>query len=674
MGSVAGGALAARQYVAAASVLDGSGNESAVSTIGGAYPDGGATAGVPVASMGASCLNGQGAIINQLALSANTKLTLQSPVAGTARSTWNAYANYMDPIIYADTSGNFPETGNWFYWDSGLTTPIFSQASGGSQPKRFLICGFTYQLPTGESINDALRTSFQIGGGNPPGPFGLASFRVYYDGSYTPITGAPYGLNGRIDHAAYYEVAANNRLTVASPPSVSGATGWNFYCALATYNGGTYLSTPLSKQNLSGPISLGTSWSEPIVGTPTGLVTSAQIMPNLLLQNASPLAIGTPFTEPNGGLANHNPNTSKLKWYRRGSIDFFGGTPDNGCTAEWWAVAPSPLTNYVIDLYPILGNLNIQGVTITASVVAIKGVTSTTWPFAAAYNAPVVSATSPQNVTFAETHAVVVGMFVGSNPGTAGSGYTQIYSHNNLNSQYEIFAFAQTGLSVAATSGNGGPMIADVIVGGAGIGVDGTATLASAANVRHGQLTISTTQPNDILILQVALDTAYAQIAAIDQDLSAPPASLLVGGAPIGIVQNNAIANFNPAATGGIYFYAGGTGGNNSLPGGYLTTANNYQFNTFNGSTFVAPLWASVIADPVQSDYDYRLASLSGAIGYGANPGANPYPTNRIGPSLAPAYELKLFGLPTPGTPIPSKTVRPNTGGVFDAGAFESGI
>ncbi len=167
----------------------------------------------------------------------------------------------------------------------------------------------------------------------------------------------------------------------------------------------------------------------------------------------------------------------------------------------------------------------------------------------------------------------------------------------------------------------------------------------------------------DVLLLQTS-GGFLASVYAVD--VYPPPAfTNITTGAPIGIVQNNLIGNYYPVPTGGVTCIDTPP----NILSGYLTLANNYQFNTYSGSgsTFDTPLWATVINDSTQANYDYRLKTGTAAIGYGADPGTSPI-------DLRPHYELKLFGSPTPGTPLPAKVARPNTAGVYDAGAFEYGV
>jgi hypothetical protein len=308
--------------------------------------------------------------------------------------------------------------------------------------------------------------------------------------------------------------------------------------------------------------------------------------------------------------------------------------------------------------------------------VAIKGATNTDYPFSTGLtvgglNAPITQTSTPSAPTIdvPEGHSVVVAAYRGT--GTAGSGFTQIDTNLNvLNAQYKICSTSQSGLSIPQSGGTTGDyFLGDAIVTGAGGGVDGTASVTSSTGPTKVSTTITTTQSDTILIAFINCDIiGNGSISTIDQ-ISFPPATQIQTGAPIGLFENNLVGNFNPSYTGG-YLSNPGTF---TFPSGTVTVGgHNLSVNTFNGSTFSAPLFSAVFTD--QPNYNYTLTGGSPAIGAGADPGSNPHPANFVGASLAPAYELKIFGLPTPGTPIPAKTARPNTAGVFDIGAFESGI
>lgn len=642
MGSSVAGSLGARTYFAVASCIDGSGNESAGSSLGGARR---------VLSADQTAADGNAAVVNYLPIAANSVATVASPVPRTAAVNWDVYANYADPRPYLSGSFPPPQSGNSYFWDAGFTLPIFSEAAGGSNPTMYVYWAFTYQFATGESVNAALYAGAWFIGWGPHDAF--TPYYLLGDRSTQDTT--------RLDVLVGYQIDANKVVSIASPPSVAGATGWNVYAVVLAYAGGSTVAvTPLSKQNTSGPISLGTAWTEPT----SGLVVSADILPNLLRQNASPIAMGTGWTEPTSGLTNHNPSASKLKWRQRGTPN---DAPFN-IFSEWWAVAPTPGT-YSIDIYQNFTDLSAGT---TAVIVAVKGATSTTFPFDAGLiangvNTPVVEGSTPStpSITTSATNTVLVAAYRGT--GTAGAGFTQIGSNPNLvNGEYKVLSGATT-TNVPQTGGStSDAFLGDAIVVGVGGGVDATATGTAASPSPKLTVSITTTQSNDILVAFITT-LGVSGIGAIDQ-IGPPPISQITTGAPLGSFQNNITAYFNPAQTGGYVCQPGRT-----FPTGTITVgANNLQASPFNGSTFRAPLVSAVMTDT--PNYNYTLIVGSPAIGAGANPGSNPYPTNPIGANLQPHYELKLFGLPTPGTPIPSKTARPNTGGVYDVGAFELGI
>ena len=630
MSSSVAGALPARRYFAANTVT-ANGQESNGSYLYGYF--------------------GDGAVVNELSIPAKSVAGVASPVARTGATGFNTYIGYSDPILYQNPDQSAPfSSGNTWFWDVAHTLPVFTKASAGSQPQRKIYVGITYQFPLGESVNLAT-LSYSL--------FGMGGF----DGAYNAISPANFYTG------SWFQIDANSRVTIKSPPSVPGAIGWNIYVTeyptgspnqIPPANG---VVTPVSKQNTSGPIALGTDWTEPA----GGFITNATGMPNLFRQNSSPQTIGTPWTEPTTGLVNHHATAGELVWQRR------VGTVNGGaCIDEWWAVAPTPGT-YTITVWPAYWcHMNV-------SCVAIKGALSTTWPFASDLNAPAGAPNNvtPPTVTFTETNAVVVACFRalnGGSLGTAGAGYTQISSTGLLNTEYQKFTSSGT-KSVTQTGGlTNDPWAADAVIIGSGGGVDATAATTSAAGANSVQITITTAQVNDILILHAVSDFVV-NMAAVGQVWS-PPLTQIVLGSPIVNVQNNAIANYYAGSPAGGVTKAGGGGigvaaTQGPIPSGYLTQNNNVQFNNYSGSesTFLTPLWASVIADETQSNYDYRPKSGGPLIGAGLGPGSSPE-----GQSLVPIYQLELFGSPTPGTPIPAKTPRPSTSGSFDAGAFEFGI
>jgi RHS repeat-associated protein len=80
---------------------------------------------------------------------------------------------------------------------------------------------------------------------------------------YVKVTYLVNGAESPSSPESSLSVAANNLLQVSSPASVAGATGYNVY--VATTSGGEVL------QNAS-PIALGTSWTEPATGLVSGVL------------------------------------------------------------------------------------------------------------------------------------------------------------------------------------------------------------------------------------------------------------------------------------------------------------------------------------------------------------------------------------------------------------------
>ncbi len=637
LAKVSGGSLAARTYVIENSCTTAASQESSTS-----YPIS-ANASVP--------------ILNALAVPANDLIEVASPVARTGANGWNTYANYLDPILYNSTGG-LPQVGNYWFWDALYTQPVFSEAPGGSNPTTFLYCAFTYQFPTGESA--LLGVWGMTGGGLTIQNF--ETMAGYWTADLQPST---LTSGQTFWNAALFQVDANNLMSVTSPPSVPGATAWNFYCTPTTWNSsgnytqiGNSFVTGLTKQNAS-PIALGTAWTEPT----TGFIRAEQTTPNMMRQNASTLTLGTAWTEPTSGLVNNNPTKKLLKWLRR------AGWPGNSAYMdEWFAIAPTSLTNYTATIY-----FNGLCDAAAASVIAISGAQAP-YPFTANQTAPALSLSSPGSVTFGESDVMVVGLFWGQTG--AGSGFTPIYTGPGIfMSEYKMVSSPGT-VSVTQATGSS-PSVCDVLVPSAGetLSVNGSPVTLQLLGPSHGgtwpgtvmQITFSASA-GDVILLQVTSLNGQ-NIAAIDQ-VAAPPqfgvfGSIAVDGAPIGLVQNTLAGNYQAAVTGGFVT----TYNPKTFPAGFLTMGgNNISINSFNGSAFDAPLFSAIFADPTPTDYDYRLKLGSSPIGAGTNPGNDPV----RGRHLQPAYELKLFGLPMPGTPIPAKTARTDSGSITpDVGAYQ---
>ncbi len=683
MDSTAGGSLPARQYVAANTCIGTSGGES--------------TASPPYAFVGS------GTVAEIESLSASTLATIASPIARTASNGWNCYANYADPVIYSTATFGVSQ-GNFWFWDSGHSEPIFTQTSGGplvsstgtltngsasvsglSAPNSiqvgfmlyvggawtglhvtdvnyaastlalsgnwtgasgsasltfgtFVYCGFTYQYPTGESVNLALA-------GMPW--LGLTSEASYYDAAYNPVSSSFW-------NAAWIEIEPGNLLTVNAPPSgPSGATGINFYCIpLPWYSGSAYGSfgqgvdlssfggLGLTKQNLSGAIAFGGSWTEP---TP-GIIRSDDTQLNLLRQNASALTLGTPFTEASTGLVNHNPSAGALKWRRRGSFDGMD---------VWWTIAPTALTGYVLTAY-----LDGNDSGISAALVAFHGLADAAWPFDADMPAPFAAFRPPGIVSSASTHGAAIGAFRNfTGSGSVGGGFTAIISNSALTAEYLLFSTAQTNLSVTQGGTAANRVYADIIALTSGGGLDGSPLVYTGTGSSF-QMTITTANAGDVLLL---ITGTSKNVVAVDQ-IGPPPFGTAVTGSPVVLVQNDIIVNFNPSPTGGI-LVDGVTGGYPSGPA--ITLTDNLIVNPFNGTSFGVPTYATVFADATQTDFAYTLKAGSPAIGAGADPGTVG------GFNLAPAYQVAYVGpgLPTPGVPLPPLAARTNAS--WDIGGLE---
>lgn len=680
LGQSAGGALPARQYWA---------------TVTGAGTSGGETISTPLAGGVANAT-----VYENLNVSAGNVFVVNSPVQPTGVSAWNCYANYGDPLMYMSNPtapGNYG-AGNSFFWDSGLTQQVFNTTSGGSTISvtgtfvsgnnvitsvsglvglaslfqligmtvyiggvntqlivntvdpvaatitmsgsytgsgaitfgYLLLCGFTYQTTLGESINAALDyTSWMQGGG-------YFSFNNYTDGSYTS-TGANLVVR------PFMKVDPGQKLVVNAPPSgPTWATGVNFYATPIPYNSSGPLNNPdamifgLTKQ---GSIAFGGTYT-----SPAGVIIAKaqQIGPNLFLQNSSPIAFGTPFTEPTGGLVNNlNPTRTKLQWFRRAGYQDGNGTSIDA----WFTVVPTGgLSSYNETISLAFGS------SVAAGNVSIwRGCAAN--PFDPNFLIPVLETNASIAVNTAVGNIVVLGHFntgYGGSGVTAGSGFIQLSQQSYMNAEYAPFTTAQTGLNITQTGGqsyNAG--IADVLVGASAsptLVSNQAITSASGATV---SFTIASANAGDVIYLGFS-----AHAAAIGK-VGAPAASSAVGVSPVILIQNCLAANYNPSSTGGWGYVA--DNGNAAIPGANLTVTSSLQANPYNGSTFTAPLWATVFTDPNQADFNYALNKPSSpAVGTATVPS----PSTVHGQSLIPIYEVSWSGLPTPGTPIPAKAGR----------------
>ena len=565
----AGGSLSQTNYAAALSLVDATGAETGSSSSAA------------------------------LTVSANNLLKIISPIFRTGAIGWNSYASYADPVMYFTGAYPIPDATCCFFYDAGFTQPAITEASSGSLPSRALAIGITYLFGSTESVNA-----------------GTSAASPYYNPASWII----------------YTTTANDQVTIKSPPSVPGATGWNIYASngqhqYSALNGQVGANNSFTKQNAS-PIAIGTDWTEPSTGM---VYTAGQMVQNWYRQNSSPIALATNWTESTSGLANNNP--VRLKWFCR----IFSS--NYGQTTIWYAQAPAQLTNYVATLY---------GANNSATAFSISGVTG----FDSNASFP---QEAPSTGTFSTTGTDTIVLAIAENGGVWGTppagwtalpgASTQIY--------YKTFSSPQSGVSIGAANQ---PMFLDALTGSAPA-IDGTPVGMVGIADHVAQLTISNANAGDFII--VVANTYYALIG-IDSTL--PIFSSSVSGSPIGYVDNN-IAEY--------FCNSSGTDNGWINQTGFLTVgSHNVQTNYSTNVSFTTPSYNTPVPGfNNQSNYDYNLVLGSVAIGAGTNPGSSPESY-----SLVPAYQISYVGLPSPGTPILALVARPNTGGVFDAGAFEYGI
>lgn len=574
---VSGGSLPQRSYVVQATSIDATGAESQAFS--------------PY----------YGGIADPYIVSANSLLYVPSIEDRTGAVAWNFYQSYADPRIYP---GNNPGGGTGpggYFWDVAETQPILTETASGSLPSLFVGVLVTYQFGAFESVNSGLM-------------------------------GSGYGSNDGYTFSMGFYTTANTVFSVASPPMVTGATGYNVYsCSDFGARDGFLTGSPMVKQNAT-PIAIGTPWTEPAAGINNVGMTYNQ---NWYKQNASPIATGTAWTEATGGIVNHNP--FKLIWKRRTAVQPYG------TYQEWYAIVPSTLTSYVIGVQNLYGIYDVAAIVVSGATGFDPDPTLPHW------------GNSGDTINTTDANTLVIGYVPGGGPQ---AGWTAVPS-GGVFAQYKTFSSPQTGLPVTASGG--GQIIVDALAGSSSSPTVSYATSAvtSVSNVPQNtnlsQLTIPSANPGDIIVLLCA---GYFGLATVDPTY--PWSSLSFSGSPIGYYDNNLVEYFCTTGTGGYIAPTGFvTQGTHNVQSNYSTNNNTVPV------TFNTPLPGFVN----ESNYDYNLVSGSVARGAGTNPGSSPY-----GYSLVPAYQISYVGLPTPGAPIPPLIARPNTGGVFDAGAFEYGV
>ena len=610
--STAGGALPARTYWNCTTLLDSGGNET-----------------LPSCMTGNDC---DQTVTAKAAIGANSLAVTPSPIPRTGGVTWNNYMAHADPDIWWNSGGVVPPaTGpNLFFYDSAFTLPVCVVNAGGSQPRRSSMQAITYVFSDGtESVN------FAVSGNDLRFP-----------------SGSPLQVNAAMINRS----RSNSLLTIKTPPAKTGATGWYPQIAVVPYNaGGAYNIGRcfLSKQVFT-PIAIGTDWVQT-----DAFITAATCQYNFYKQNASPIAIGTDWTEPTSGLTNLNPNL--LKWYQR-NID-----PALGFS-EWFAVATSAYTDYVVNAY----NDQQWGSYFTRpanGVVCVwSGAAGGAYPFDADYPAATLTTSaSSTTATTAATHTAILAAFRDS--ATAGAGYTQQAALPFMMAQSKIVTTAQTGLAVTQTGGGATSILVDALSGT--ITQRGSA-VTWTANTNNMQFTIPSISIGDVLTL-VAVVGNGPQLLAVDPlAWGAPAQNQAINAAPIGSIINCVSAYYNPTGAGsaGGGFATGGwlqTYPGVLLYGGvsYPTVSSfNLQADTFNGTTFAAPLVAAVWTDAPNDDF--TLAGSSPAIGAGTNPGTG------HSFSLVPVYQTSMIGTPVPGGQIAALTARSDGGTTL--GAIGSGV
>lgn len=515
-----------------------------------------------------------------------------------------------------------------------LSQGISSSSTGTITFGYLLWCGFTYATALGDSVNIALTNGLGVGNlsVSPSGS---------YDGS---LTAHQYFYLGAIA-----QVPPGEKLIVNAPPSAGSpawATGINFWAVALAQNdagGGTVVGMGISgttdgnvfgmsKQN-STTILFGNSYT-----TPANIfLRGAQTQPNLYLQNASPIAQGTNFTEPSTGLANHNPTAGKLQWYRRAGVQ-----AASGATMDcWYAVVPTGgLSSYSDAIY-----MN-QPCDFTGSVSVWRGCAAGV--FDSNFPGPACSNDAqPITVNSASGNVTVLSAIRSS--GTAASGWTQISTASLMNASYKASTGAVSGLSVTETGGSSSDtLVCDILVGSSAPPTLISSVAVSGSDTQTVNFTISSANAGDVLYLMLGEDST-ANVTALGK-ISTPAYCSAQTGSPALLLQNDILANFNQAQTNGVSVF-----GDNSVltPSGAVTTITNQTANPYNGSTYFAPIWSTVFANATQSNFVYTLASGSPALGAATGPGSS-----REGQSLVPVSQVSWSGSPTPGTPIPAKTAR----------------
>jgi hypothetical protein len=421
-------------------------------------------------------------------------------------------------------------------------------------------------------------------------------------------------------------------------------------------NDGNFLG--MTKQNASAVAFAGTFTSSASIEAPKSQPPVSWLgeglhQYNLFKQNSSPISFGTNFTEAISGLVSNNSRAAKLQWFRRGAI------VNNGLAMDcWYAVVPS-------------GGLSSYSDTIcfhTGFTGTVKGAASVWRGCAAAifdanFQSPTCNGVQATSISTASGNVAVLAAFRSSvfgSAGTAGAGFTQLYSSFPLNSQYATFVSAQTNLNVTQTAGNANDfMMVDALVGsGSPPSLISTTTISGTPGNAYMNFSIASANAGDIIYLMVETD-ASASVLGMG-NINTKPLGDAIGVSPVVVIQNCLGANYsfggNGMATNGEQVENAFPPSGASVPVANITLTSNLQANIWNGSSFTAPLFATVFADSVQADLDLRPAVSSPAKNAASNPGSV------HSQSLIPVYQTNWHGTPTPGTPIPAKAARSDIG------------
>jgi hypothetical protein len=676
LSKIAGGTLPNRTYFVQATATTSNEGETIGSPIG--------------------ATNGSSTTLGVLSVAANNLLEVESIRPATGAVGYNVYANHADPSLYTTMEYPVRQEGNFWFWDSEHTLPIFGEAPGGQTLAALGTVNHGSAIVTALSTiaGIAVGQSVYVGGAAT----GLSVRSIDNAGSSITLNGAYAGASGRVDltfasylycgftydfpggesanlallgmsysglaNGKYYYDGANNRvssafynaalfqarpgmrLVVNAPPSGPlGAKGINFYCSPTPFVAqGGWAVTALTRQNASF-IGFGTSWTS----RASAVIQSQVMQPNMTRQNGAPIRIGAKWREPMTGLVNADLGRNRLQWRLRTSANSGGAIVE-----EWWAPAASTLRDYAITI-------GFQtAVRFAISVVVIRDPANTSWPFDPSVPEPAASHGTPCSVTVSasDQRSIVLAAFSASNGKSrinTSPGFTPVYGGTGQPFMTEYNILSSRGpLNIVeglGSTNDGDVVVADIVPLGANGAVIGTPVTVNGAGTT-ARLTVSA-EAGDVLVLQMNVNAV-----AIDHS-GVPIINTATTSSPFVHVQNCLLANFDPSLTGGVFVSSQKT-----YPSGTLKAANNLPVDPHKKANVGEPKWSTVFAGAEQTDFDYQLAAGSPAIGAGSNPG-----TSLEGKTLAPVNQSQIFGLLKPGALVPP--LKPRSNSTWDVGAFE---